>query len=170
MTKEGPRIATPLKVIGLFVGLTEVMTGAVATFSSGDVQTILVVFVLAFPTAIAAAFFLILWYKPWVLYAPTEFDGTDVSAFVEAMRGRYVAQTDDFLLNEWNPAFVAGYLGDPSLAGTVKEAARSGSAIDLQEVLGTILQVGLSQALRQQKKVMQLGIQWTPALEADSHS
>jgi len=79
---------TPLWVISLFVSLTEVMTGIAATQTSGGIQVALTSFVIAFPVLIATAFFVILWCKPYVFYSPTEYQGTDVGAFVEAMQRR----------------------------------------------------------------------------------
>lgn len=78
---------TPLWVISLFLSLTEVMTGIAVLQAKGGVQVALTAFVIAFPCAVTAGFFAVLWKRPYVFYPPTEFGpGTDVTKYVEAMR------------------------------------------------------------------------------------
>lgn len=80
---------TPLWVISLFVSLTEVVTGLALTRASGPVQVALTTFVIGFPLLVASAFFLILWFRPYVFYPPTEFSSAvDVSAYVRAMSNK----------------------------------------------------------------------------------
>lgn len=94
LSKEG--IMTPLKVIALFLSLTEVVLGAATTQTTGGIQVALTSFVIAFPTGVAAAFFAILWDRPWVLYHPADYGRpTDVEAFIMAQRRRPL--TDDHL-------------------------------------------------------------------------
>lgn len=77
---------TPLWVISLFLSLTEVVTGIALTKASGGVQVALIAFVLIFPLLVATAFFIILWFRPYVLYPPADFGGgADVTSFVRAM-------------------------------------------------------------------------------------
>lgn len=84
---NGLKILTPLGIIGSFLSLTEVVAGIAATKTTGAVQTILIVFVCAFPLVVAGAFFRILWARPHVFYPPAEFGSfQDVTTFVEAMR------------------------------------------------------------------------------------
>lgn len=79
---------TPLWVISLFVSLSEVVAGLAVTQAQGGVQITLTVFVVVFPVLVAAAFFAILWKKPYVFYPPTEFGGaTNVSEYVQALAG-----------------------------------------------------------------------------------
>jgi hypothetical protein len=78
---------TPLWVISLFLSLTEVMTGIAVMQATGNVQVALTAFVIAFPCIVSAAFFAVLWKRPYVFYSPTEFGPqTDVTKYVEAMR------------------------------------------------------------------------------------
>ncbi|MBU8921692.1 MAG: hypothetical protein KOO63_07710 [Bacteroidales bacterium] len=80
---------TPLWVISLFLSLTEVVTGIAVTQATGNVQVALTVFAIAFPSVVAIAFFLILWFRPYVLYPPTEFGTTvDVGTYVRAMTNK----------------------------------------------------------------------------------
>ena len=55
------------------------------TQTVGGVQLALTVFVLGFPLGVAAAFFLILWSRPWVFYSPGEYGDTDVGHYVDAL-------------------------------------------------------------------------------------
>ena len=68
------------------MSLTEVALGLAATKTSGEIQIALTVFFCAFPSLIAAAFFTILWRKPWVLYPPKDYPASGPGAFVDAMR------------------------------------------------------------------------------------
>src|SRR3954466_3700857 len=89
------RRLTPLWIISLFVGLTETVLGtALVNTTNASIQIALTAFVIAFPLLIAAAFFGILWSRPWVFYAPNEYGGTDPTKFVEtlaAVRGSKIA-------------------------------------------------------------------------------
>ncbi len=79
---------TPLWVIASFVSLTEIVIGAAATQTTGEIQSLFTKFAIGFPCGIASAFFLVLWTKPYVLYSPTEFGPSqDVEKFVDAMKG-----------------------------------------------------------------------------------
>jgi hypothetical protein len=65
----------PLWIISLFLGLAQATVGIAATQAGGWVQGLLATFAVAFPSAVAAAFFVILWKKPFILYAPRDFPG-----------------------------------------------------------------------------------------------
>jgi hypothetical protein len=77
---------TPLWVISLFLSLTEVVLGITATQTTGAIQVALVAFVIAFPTAVAAGFFAILWSRPQVLYAPGDYGNVNPTDFIAALR------------------------------------------------------------------------------------
>ena len=77
---------TPLWVISLFLSLTEGILGVGVIQTSGGIQVALTSFVIGFPIAVAAAFFTILWFKPYVLYSPFEFGSAeDAATFIEAI-------------------------------------------------------------------------------------
>lgn len=85
---KAPRRLTPLWVISLFVSLTEATLGIAATRATGAVQLTLTIFVVVFPVLIAAAFFAVLWWKPYAFYPPSEY-GKQVSVeqYVQAIAG-----------------------------------------------------------------------------------
>lgn len=82
-----PKIMNPLWVISLFLSTSEVIAGIAATQVDGSNQAILVWFCVLFPLFVASVFFLIVWKKPYVLYAPKDFSGsTSVEGYVTAMQ------------------------------------------------------------------------------------
>jgi len=97
--KSKPRVANPLWIISLFLGISEVTSGAVALKSQAWIQAVFTLFSVGFPCAVLVLFFIVLWKKPYVLYAPRDYsDDVDVEVFVKAMgenvrRGVEVAQT-----------------------------------------------------------------------------
>ncbi|MEM9455109.1 MAG: hypothetical protein AAGF11_13085 [Myxococcota bacterium] len=86
---------TPLWVISLFVSLCEVVAGLAVTQAEGAIAIILAIFVVLFPMLVAGAFFATLWFRPGVLYAPSEFaQGANVEAFVSAMHRNTVTEAE----------------------------------------------------------------------------
>jgi hypothetical protein len=83
-SKLGGRI-TPLWIVALFVTLTEAVLGYAITKTEGGVQIALTVFVICFALLVFSAFFLVLWFKPYVFYPPSEYSDGDPKKFVEAM-------------------------------------------------------------------------------------
>ncbi len=121
-----PKATTPLWVISLFVPLTEVMSGIAATQTSGSIQVALTAFVIAFPLLIAGAFFAFLWFRPHHLYAPSEYQGTKVKEYVDAMRRRVESEIDQlyalsmsddafYQLNRLNTGQYGAFWLDPAL-------------------------------------------------------
>jgi hypothetical protein len=92
------RPLTPLWIISLFLTLTETVLGVAVIRTEGGVQIALTAFVVAFPLLVAAAFFTILWTRPWVFYAPTEYGSVDPALFVGTLahaRIRVITKTAD---------------------------------------------------------------------------
>ncbi len=67
------KIQNPLTIIAVFSGLAETMATVALIKLPIEMQSIFIYFVMAFPTAIVAVFFLILVFKNHVLYAPGDF-------------------------------------------------------------------------------------------------
>lgn len=86
-TKSGLRV-TPLGIVATFVTLTETVLGLALTQVTGGVQVALTVFVIVFALLVAVAFFVILWFRPFVFYSPSEFGNVDPKSFIDAMRGK----------------------------------------------------------------------------------
>ena len=79
-----PAKMTPLWVISLFLSFTEVISGIAATQTTGNLQAALVWFVIIFPFLVAGMFFVLLWFRPWTFYPPSEYPNVDV---LQAFRG-----------------------------------------------------------------------------------
>jgi hypothetical protein len=98
-TASKERRLTPLWIISLFVGLTEAVLAVAVTQTTGGVQIALAAFVMIFPLLIAAAFFTVLWKRPWQFYAPSEYGAVDPVSFVETLAhaqfGRVTTKTSD---------------------------------------------------------------------------
>ena len=92
---------TPLWIIALFLSLTETMLGVAVTQTVGAIQIALTTFVIVFPLIIAGAFFIILWFKNYVLFPPEVFNRMDVNAYVKAMQHRE-PDISGFSLNNQN--------------------------------------------------------------------
>ncbi|OIJ63698.1 hypothetical protein WN71_033345 [Streptomyces mangrovisoli] len=76
----------PLWIISLFLGLAEVTVGVAASQAHGWIQGMLAVFSVAFPSAVAVAFFRILLTRPFVLYAPKDYsDPPSIETYVAAI-------------------------------------------------------------------------------------
>lgn len=86
--KPERKVFSPLSIISLFVGLTEIAMGYPLTHTTGTVQLILTWFVVLFPTAVAAGFFFLSYKKPEALFAQPEFKTVEeATAYLLAMRG-----------------------------------------------------------------------------------
>lgn len=72
------KILNPLSIIFLFFSFTEVVLGYAVFNTVGGIQIALTIFVIAFPSLAACAFFLFLWHRPQHLYAPKDY-GSDES-------------------------------------------------------------------------------------------
>jgi len=88
-----PSQLTPLWVISLFLSLTEMTLGVVATKTLGSVQIALTCFVIGFPILVAIAFFSVLWCKPYAFYPPSAYGQTKIKDFVDALRGNHPTTT-----------------------------------------------------------------------------
>lgn len=86
---QPPRVLNPLWIIALFLGLSETTVGIAAAQSNGWVQGLLAVFAVVFPVLVSTVFFVILWQRPEVLYAPGDFpEHVSIGTYVDGMRRR----------------------------------------------------------------------------------
>jgi hypothetical protein len=75
---------SPLWVITTFMGVSECALAAGVSTTTGSTQQVLTWFIVAFTSAVAVAFFAILWKKPWHLYPPSEYKHVKPSEFINA--------------------------------------------------------------------------------------
>src|SRR5262249_51582212 len=64
---------TPLRIISLFLALSETVVGIGAMKTSGTVQWLLVIFAMLLPTMVAVAFFWLLRDRAFAFYHPAEY-------------------------------------------------------------------------------------------------
>lgn len=70
-------VRNPLTVIAVFAGLAEISATIALPQLPPEVQSVFVWFVMLFPTFLVGLFFLLLWKKHQVLYAPSDFSNED---------------------------------------------------------------------------------------------
>lgn len=85
-SKKAIKPFTPLGILAGFMALTEAVLAFALTHVSGGIQISLTVFVIAFPLLLALGFFSILWNRPYVFYAPSEYGNIDPQIFMSAIR------------------------------------------------------------------------------------
>lgn len=73
MLEKIGHIKNPLTVIAMFAGIAEVSGAVVLPFIDTSIQEQYVCFLMGFPCLLVALFFITLWYKHFVLYAPSDF-------------------------------------------------------------------------------------------------
>lgn len=83
MLNKISKVDNPLTIIAIFSGITEVAASTALPFLQADVQQIFVWFLVLFPFALIAAFFLTLNFNMRVLYAPGDY--RDESNFLQAL-------------------------------------------------------------------------------------
>jgi hypothetical protein len=81
-------------VISLFLTFSEVTAGIAAVRAEGWIQAVFTIFSVVFPIAVGTTFFVFLWKKPFVLYAPGDYSAdTPVESFVQAMTANRTRET-----------------------------------------------------------------------------
>ena len=83
MIEKVGKISNPLTIIAIFAALAEVLGTVPVGLVSPNVQETFIRFLIAFPILIVVSFFIVLYKKPQVLYAPSDFKNEE--HFVEAM-------------------------------------------------------------------------------------
>ena len=66
-------INNPLTIIAMFAGIAEISSTCALVFVNSELQYIFIWFVLGFPILLVLLFFIVLIFKPRVLYAPSDF-------------------------------------------------------------------------------------------------
>lgn len=76
------KVSNPLTIIAIFAGIAETLATVALVQLPSEIQSIFVYFVMAFPSAIVLLFFVVLYFKNTVLYAPSDFE--DQKHYLEA--------------------------------------------------------------------------------------
>jgi hypothetical protein len=89
MATSVPRNMNPLWIVSLFLGVSEVALATASTQTSGGIQVVYTAFAVSYPVLVTVCFFLVLWNRPQVLYAPRDFPAeVSPAAFTEAINSR----------------------------------------------------------------------------------
>lgn len=136
---EQRKILTPLWIISLFVSLTQTMVSVAVIQTTGVIQILLATFVVIFPILIASAFFIILWYRPYVLYAPSEYENTtDANYFVQAMLQRPYKSYDKILIDDIKNV-VKQTINSQEIINQLTQVIENNKTIPSEEVASKIL-------------------------------
>ena len=73
MIERTKAINNPLTLFAIFAGIPEISFTCAIGFVNNELQYIFIWFVIGFPILLLLLFFLILIFKPGVLYAPSDF-------------------------------------------------------------------------------------------------
>lgn len=84
MLEKFRKVDNPLTIIAIFAGITEVAASVALPLLNQDTQQVFVWFLIIFPFALIAAFFITLNFNTRVLYAPGDY--RDDKTFLEALR------------------------------------------------------------------------------------
>src|SRR5690348_15360410 len=85
--KLSGRGLTPLWLFSLFIPLTELAIALAYSRHSKDLPTMVALTAILGTFLISGGFVALLWVKPWHLYSPADYNGTDVATFISAVRG-----------------------------------------------------------------------------------
>ena len=93
------KVSNPLTIVAIFAGVAETFATGALVVLPGTMQAIFVYFVMFFPILIVASFFLTLWLKPQVLYAPSDFSNEE--HFLQANKLKEIMEFEtEKVLNE----------------------------------------------------------------------
>ncbi len=128
------RRITPLWIVVVFVSLAETVIGVALTQTVGTVQLYLTYFVTLFPAGVASAFFLIIYRKAWVFYAPWEYRGPSE---IQAFRGDQAKPLDADRLDALLKEKIQNVVADETLAERAVKSIQTGFlTIDSTPLLG----------------------------------
>jgi hypothetical protein len=86
MSKKINHVSNPLTVIAIFAGIAETSGTLILPFLGVSLQWTYIWFLMAFPTILLFIFFYVLWKKPGILYAPSDYNSDE--AFLGAIDKR----------------------------------------------------------------------------------
>ncbi|WXL27746.1 hypothetical protein WG219_09965 [Ectopseudomonas mendocina] len=101
MLEKIGHIKNPLTVIALFAGIAEVSGAAVLPFIERPVQETYVWFLMGFPCLIVLLFYITLWWKHHVLYAPGDYrDESNFTNMFRAGSAQAIAEKSDLEIDQ----------------------------------------------------------------------
>ncbi len=101
MATEPKHVSNPLTLIAVFAALSETVSAAVLPILDTSLQGIFLWFVMLFPVFLVSIFFVTLWRKREVLYAPSDFK--DEQNFLVSAGHATRRESTDLLPKFWKP-------------------------------------------------------------------
>jgi Winged helix-turn-helix len=146
------KISNPLTIIAIFAGLAEINGTVVISLIPQPLQETFLWFIILFPTFLVIAFFFILFKKPHVLYAPSDFN--DETNFLEVINWQGGNQLIDKLAKEENIQDLLDYGANFEIVKEgenhiINDLTHRGVIVDLEDQIVKILirQLAASQGL-----------------------
>jgi len=134
------KVSNPLTIIAIFSGVAEAFaTGALIALPEA-LQEDFMIFVMAFPIAIVTIFFFILWFRPVVLYAPSDYDDPEHFLIANKLRNSLSVESEKLLkrLSEENKPISKASI--PSLVKELRDAVLQSAETGLEERIIKYLQ------------------------------
>ncbi|TQC42330.1 hypothetical protein EEB14_49465 [Rhodococcus sp. WS4] len=138
----------PLWVIGLLLGLCELVLGAAASLTSGWVQGLFAIFMVGYTSAVTATFFYLLLTRAHVFYGPGEYrGGATLEEYAKTVaRSKLVSSTAEAVFSSVERTLTAKDLSRQEVATIIEsvrdEVEKSVISVDLsalEEGLGTVM-------------------------------
>lgn len=100
MKSKVSHVKNPLTIIAIFAGISEISATAVLPFISESIQKIFIWFIILFPFFLLVLFFITLWTKHHVLYAPSDFSSDEnflkvIPSTGQEIKEKLIEETND---------------------------------------------------------------------------
>ena len=97
MIEKIGHVNNPLTIIAIFAGLAEVSGTTILPLLKENIQSTYIWFLMIFPSALVAMFFLVLFFRREILYAPSDFrdDASFIGLFQPSQKSRLDIINDD---------------------------------------------------------------------------
>ncbi|MEN4608174.1 hypothetical protein ACMGEE_01450 [Erwinia sp. DT-104] len=99
-------VKNPLTIIAIFAGLVEISATTVLPFISETLQGKFIWFLMVFPSMLVVLFFIILFFKPAALYAPSDF--TDQESFMRIHEKNKSTVSDNNVVGDSGMIIISG--------------------------------------------------------------
>lgn len=105
MIEKVDHIKNPLTIIAIFAALVEIGSIFVLPFLSTPIQSIYLYFLMGFPILLVILFFVVLIFKTWVLYGPSDFqDDSTFASFYSPPIPRIIEKLKAEVIEEQSPS------------------------------------------------------------------
>ncbi|PTQ77048.1 hypothetical protein C8R26_11196 [Nitrosomonas oligotropha] len=140
------KVSNPLTIIAIFASVAETFAIGALIALPPELQEHFMYFVMVFPSVIVILFFVILFFKPLVLYAPSDYDDPEHFLIANKLRNNLSKESEKLLirLSEENKPIAKTEI--PRLVRELNEAVLQSSKTGLEERIVKYLQDHPNQA------------------------